>query len=65
MNETENKISIEAGTIDCWKNYVGNKGISFGLKNFGKSAPYKDIYKDFKLTVEDIVSSTKKMINNN
>tara|TARA_B100001057_G_C22857133_1_gene953105 strand:- start:1992 stop:3953 length:1962 start_codon:yes stop_codon:yes gene_type:complete len=65
LNETENKISIEAGTVDCWKNYVGNKGISFGLKNFGKSAPYKDIYKDFKLTVKDIVSATKKMINNN
>ncbi len=64
LNETKNKISIEAGTTDCWKKYVGSKGISFGVNNFGKSAPYKDIYKNFKLTAEDIVDSTKKMINN-
>ena len=65
LKETENKISIEAGTTDCWKKYIGNKGICFGVNNFGKSAPYKEIFKDFKLTVEDIVNSTKKMINNN
>ena len=65
LKETENKISIEAGTTDCWRKYIGNKGICFGINNFGKSAPYKEIFKDFKLTVEDIVNSTKKMINNN
>ena len=63
LEETKNKISIEAGTKECWAKYVGNDGISFGLDDFGKSAPYKDIYKNFKLTVEDIVHSTKKMIN--
>ncbi len=65
LNETNNKISIEAGTTDCWRNFLGNDGISFGLNDFGKSAPYKEIYKNFKLTVEDIVYSTKKMINKN
>ncbi len=65
LNETKDKISIEAGITDCWKKYVGNRGITFGLNDFGKSAPYKDIYKNFKLTVEDIVDSTKKMINKN
>ena len=65
LEETENKISIEAGTTDCWTKYIGNNGIAFGVNNFGKSAPYKDIFKDFKLTLEDIVNSTKKMINKN
>ena len=65
LEETENKISIEAGTTDSWTKYIGRNGIAFGVNNFGKSAPYKDIFKDFKLTLEDIVNSTKKMINKN
>jgi len=65
LEETENKISIEAGTTDCWTKYIGSNGIAFGVNKFGKSAPYKDIFKDFKLTLEDIVNSTKKMINKN
>ena len=65
LEETENKISIEDGTTDCWTKYNGNNGMAFGVNNFGKSAPYKDIFKDFKLTLEDIVNSTKKMINKN
>ncbi len=62
LNETEHRISIEAGTTDCWNKYVGSNGISFGINDFGKSAPYKDIFKNFKLTVNDIVNSTKEMI---
>ena len=65
LDESEHKISIEAGTTDIWKKYVGKKGISFGLNDFGKSAPYKDIYKDFKLTTDDIVKLTREMITNN
>ena len=62
LNESNNRISIEAGTTETWTKYVGNTGICFGLNDFGKSAPYKDIYKDFKLTVDDIVNSTKELI---
>ena len=65
LDESEHKISIEAGTTDIWKKYVGKKGISFGLNDFGKSAPYKDIYKNFKLTADDIVKLTREMITNN
>ncbi len=63
LNETKNKISIEAGTTSCWAKYLGDKGMSFGLNNFGKSAPYKDIYKDFKLTTDEIFNATKEIIN--
>ena len=62
LDESEHKISIEAGTTDIWKKYVGKKGISFGLNDFGKSAPYKEIYKHFKLTTDDIVKLTREMI---
>ena len=40
-----------------------NKGINFGINDFGKSAPYKKIYNYFGLTVENIAKKTKEMIN--
>ena len=59
----EFKISIEAATTDYWKKYIGENGLSFGIDNFGKSAPYKKIYEYFNLTSNYIVKKAKKMIN--
>jgi len=63
LNETEFTITIEAGSISCWRNYIVNKGLNFGIDDFGKSAPYKKIYNYFGLTVENITKKTKEMIN--
>ena len=63
LNETKFKISIEAGSTDCWNKYVGEKGLTFGINDFGKSAPYKDVYKHFSLTSENITKKVKEMIN--
>ena len=62
LGETKNKISIEAASTDCWKKYIGSNGISFGINAFGKSAPYKDIYKHFGLTVVNIANKSKKLM---
>ncbi len=64
LNETKHKISIEASTTDYWKKYVGENGIAFGIDNFGKSAPYKEIYEHFGLTSKNIVKKVREMINN-
>ena len=64
LNETKYKVSIEAATTDCWKKFVGNNGLCFGIDNFGKSAPYKDAFKHFGLTSDNIVKKIKEMINN-
>ena len=45
-----------------WEKYTGSKGISLGMKSFGKSAPYNDLYKHFKLTSDDVVKTAKKML---
>ena len=63
LEETKFKISIEAGSSDCWKKYVGDNGIAFGIDEFGKSAPYKDIYKYFGLESTNIKNITKKILN--
>ena len=64
LGETELKISIEAGSTDCWKKYVGNKGFTFGIEEFGKSAPYKDIYKYFGLTAENVSKKVVSILKN-
>ena len=56
------KISIEASTTSGWKNIVGKDGVSLGLTTFGRSAPYKDIYKLFNLTSDEIVKIAKSKV---
>ena len=62
LEETKFIISIEAGSTDCWKKYVGDNGIAFGIDEFGKSAPYKNIYKYFGLESTNIKNITKKLL---
>ena len=62
LGETKFKISIEAASTDCWKKYVGAEGLTFGIDAFGKSAPYKEIYKHFGLTSENISKKTRNLI---
>ncbi len=62
LRETKYVVSIEAGSTDCWKKYVGNNGITFGINSFGKSAPYKDIYEHFGLSVKNISNKIKNLI---
>ena len=63
LGETKFKVSIEAASTDCWKKYVGTEGLTFGIDTFGKSAPYKEIYKHFGLTSENISRKAKNLIN--
>ncbi|MDA9062914.1 transketolase [Candidatus Pelagibacter sp.] len=62
LGETKFKISIEAASTDCWRKYIGTEGLAFGIDTFGKSAPYKEIYKYFGLTAENISKKTKNLI---
>ena len=64
LGESKIKISIEAASTDCWKKYIGTDGLTFGINAFGKSAPYKDIYKYFGLTASNIADKTKKLMRN-
>ena len=61
LDETKIKISIEASHPMSWKKYVGNDGVTMGIEDFGKSAPYKEVYKYFKLTDDDIVNTALKL----
>ena len=62
LAETELVISVEASETDYWKKYTGTNGLSFGINDFGKSAPYKEIYNYFELSPESIIKKIKEKL---
>ena len=55
-------ITIEAGGVMSWQKYIKNKGANLGIDKFGESAPYKEVYKHFKLSEEDITNFIQKKL---
>ncbi len=62
LKETSLVVSLEASETGYWKKYTGNNGINFGIDEFGKSAPYKNIYNHFGLNSENIIKEIKKKL---
>ena len=53
-------FTFEAGSVSSWQKYSGDRGYSFGIDQFGESAPYKKIYEHFNLTEEKICNLIQK-----
>ena len=52
-------ITIEASSICSWEKYSNH---NMGIKTFGESAPYKEVYSHFNLTSDKVVKLAKKII---
>ena len=59
LAETNLIVSIEASETNYWKKYTGINGLNFGINDFGKSAPYKEVYNHFNLNTESIINKIK------
>ncbi|XP_039145163.1 transketolase, chloroplastic-like [Dioscorea cayenensis subsp. rotundata] len=55
------RVSIEAGATLGWEKFVGSKGKAIGIDQFGASAPADKIYKEFGLTVENIIATANSL----
>ena len=55
-------VSIEAGTVSCWHKYLKKGDLAIGIDQFGKSAPYKEIYEYMNLTSSKIASLIQKKL---
>ena len=55
-------VTIEAGNVMSWQKYIKDKGLNFGIDKFGQSAPYKEVYKHFKLSEEEISNFIQKKL---
>ena len=54
--------AIEAGVRWGWDKYIGQNGVFIGMKGFGESAPFEQLYKYFGITAEDTVAAVKKKL---
>ncbi|GAT75445.1 transketolase [Ehrlichia ruminantium] len=55
LNNKSIKAAVEAASSFGWCKYIGEDGIFVGLEDFGISAPFKDLYKYFGITPENLV----------
>ena len=62
LAETDLIISLEASETGYWKKYTGLNGLNFGINDFGKSAPYKQIYNHFGLNSDNIIKKIKEKL---
>ena len=53
------RVSVEAGLSLGWQKYVGPFGESVSIEHFGASADYKTLFREFGMTVENVVAAAK------
>jgi transketolase len=61
------RVAIEAGAREGWDRYIGSDllgegGAFIGMKSFGASGPYKDVYKKFGITADAAVDAAKALL---
>jgi transketolase len=56
------RLAVEAASPQGWCEWVGDQGKVIGISKFGSSAPYKEIYEHYGITVKNIVSTAKNMM---
>ena len=62
LGETKLTVSIEASETNYWKKYTGIHGLNFGIDEYGRSAPYKEIYNHFNLSSQSIIKKIKEKL---
>jgi transketolase len=59
------KVAVEAASPEGWDRYIGPGGKFIGMRSFGASGPYKDVYKHFRITPEAVADAARKAIKGN
>ena len=55
-------MAVEAAHPDFWRKYVGRLGAVVGIATFGESAPAKDLYQHFGITLEHVCEEVRQLI---
>lgn len=53
------RVSVEAGLSLGWSKYVGPFGESVSIEHYGASASYQTLFREFGMTVENVVAAAK------
>ena len=57
-----NRVAVEAGASQGWHRYVGLDGAVIARDAFGASAPFKEVYKHFGFTTENVYQTAKAVL---
>ncbi len=60
--EVRARLAIEAARPEPWYRYVGLEGRVIGMTTFGKSAPYREVYRHFGFTPERVVEEALRLL---
>ena len=60
--EVTARVAVEAGIEQGWCRYIGTKGRFVGMQGFGASAPFAQLYKQFGITTEKVVTEAKALL---
>ncbi len=56
------RVAVEAGVRHYWHLFVGDQGRIIGMDSFGASAPAKDLFEFFGLTVENVSKAVRELL---
>jgi transketolase len=56
------RVAVEAGSSLGWRRYVGIDGAVIARRDFGASAPLKDLLKHFGFTTEHVVEAARSLL---
>ena len=56
------RLAVEAASPFGWQRWVGDNGAVIGIEKFGASAPAKDLYKHYGLTVQNVVERARGLV---
>ncbi len=55
------RLAIEAGVSQGWHKYVGDHGATLTVDKFGASAPAEDVFRDYGITVDNVIKIAKSL----
>ena len=56
------RVAVEAGVGSPWIRYVGPRGRVVGVDSFGESAPARDVFEHFGLTIDNVAASVEAVL---
>jgi transketolase len=59
IGDAPTRVAVEAGVRQGWDRFVGEHGGFVGMRGFGASAPYEQLYAHFGITPEAVVEVVK------
>jgi transketolase len=60
--EIKSRLSVEAAVSQGWEKWVGDQGDCVSIERFGASAPYKVIFENYGLTVDNVIFRAQKLL---